>query len=237
MAGVAEMHVVVRGTFLDVRWAGPHARLRSSPPAAGRCTSRPGDAEEDGQEAAVAQIARLDAIVRSGGNPVARFVEPRSVDAQEPRPGAPSAAPPSPELLRGRGDRGGAQAAADGVAGADRGSANCAPPRSASPAAPRPSPNAPPPPASAGSAGSSGEAPVARGRPCKGKRERLQKAMAAIEQKVAEDPDLVSRGEVRLPAYFDEHPQAKVRIMAQLAEVAAAAHERIVQDEAAQRAG
>mmetsp|Transcript_97553 Transcript_97553/g.281506 ORF Transcript_97553/g.281506 Transcript_97553/m.281506 type:complete len:218 (-) Transcript_97553:218-871(-) len=63
-----------------------------------------------------------------------------------------------------------------------------------------------------------------RARPCKGKRDRLKKAMAAIQERVAENPDLLSSGSLSLPAVVDRNPQARARTLAQLAQVAAEAY-------------
>lgn len=62
-----------------------------------------------------------------------------------------------------------------------------------------------------------------RMRPCKGKRERFKRAMAAIEGKVAQNPELLDDGALVLPAFVERNPHARERIMAQLAQVAAEA--------------
>jgi len=63
-----------------------------------------------------------------------------------------------------------------------------------------------------------------RMRPCKGKRERFKRTMAAIEGKIAQNPELLSNGGLSLPAFVDRNPQARARVMAQLAQVAAGAY-------------
>eukprot|EP00429_Kryptoperidinium_foliaceum_P084267 CAMPEP_0176233934 /NCGR_PEP_ID=MMETSP0121_2-20121125/26076_1 /TAXON_ID=160619 /ORGANISM="Kryptoperidinium foliaceum, Strain CCMP 1326" /LENGTH=368 /DNA_ID=CAMNT_0017573335 /DNA_START=57 /DNA_END=1164 /DNA_ORIENTATION=+ len=65
-----------------------------------------------------------------------------------------------------------------------------------------------------------------RVRPCKGKRERFKRQMAAIERAIAEDPDLYDRGGLSLPALADRSDRARSRIMAQLQEAAAEARAR-----------
>lgn len=57
-----------------------------------------------------------------------------------------------------------------------------------------------------------------------GKRERFKRTMAAIEGKIAQNPDLLSNGGLNLPAFVDRNPQARARVMAQLAQVAADAY-------------
>lgn len=50
------------------------------------------------------------------------------------------------------------------------------------------------------------------------------RTMAAIEGKIAQNPDLLSSGGLMLPAFVDRNPQARARVMAQLAQVAADAY-------------
>lgn len=67
-----------------------------------------------------------------------------------------------------------------------------------------------------------------RVRPCKGKRERFKRQMAAIEKAISEDPDLYYQGQLSLPALADRSDRSRSRIMAQLSETAAGAYrERI----------
>jgi len=63
-----------------------------------------------------------------------------------------------------------------------------------------------------------------RMRPCKGKRERYKRTMAAIESRIAQDPDLLTSGCLNLPSFVDRSPQARERVMAQLTQVAAEAY-------------
>jgi len=233
-----EMSVSVKCTFLDVRApraSGAPERARSSPP--GRVIAERGD-----REATRAQMMRLDAIVQSSGKAGAvSHVEAQ--DATERSSGkleAPSHAQnrssDSPTLpLEMMSDGGSCSLATlDSPTSSDR----RVTPAHHHGAAARvhrtsfgdPSPSGSVTPAwrpAIGSSSRSEAAQLARGRPCKGKRERLNRAMAAIERKISEDPDLFSSGELRLPAFFEQNPPARARIMAQLAEVAAEAYRSI----------
>lgn len=51
--------------------------------------------------------------------------------------------------------------------------------------------------------------------------------MAAIEGKVAQNPELLGSGGLVLPAFVDRNPQARQRVLAQLAQVAAGSRSRI----------
>lgn len=63
---------------------------------------------------------------------------------------------------------------------------------------------------------------VTRLRPSKGKRNRVRKAVASIEEQVARDPELLSRGDLRLPKLVDLNPWARGRVSAMLAQLTAA---------------
>jgi len=65
-----------------------------------------------------------------------------------------------------------------------------------------------------------------RMRPCKGKRERLKRTMAAIEEQVAQNPGAFDKGGLNLPSFVDRNPQARARVLAHLAQVAAQAQTR-----------
>jgi len=67
---------------------------------------------------------------------------------------------------------------------------------------------------------------TARQRPCKGKRDRIKKAMEVIERKVAENPEYLDSGAFFLPALVDKNPQMRARAMAQLSQVATGACRR-----------
>lgn len=68
---------------------------------------------------------------------------------------------------------------------------------------------------------------VARKLPCKGKRERIKKALALIEGKILQDPDIFASGRFFLPPYVESDPEARARAMAHLAQVAADAYARL----------
>lgn len=63
----------------------------------------------------------------------------------------------------------------------------------------------------------------ARARPCKGKRERLKRTMLVIEGRLVDDPGLLHRGGLRLPASIDRSPRARARMMDHLECLAAEA--------------
>jgi len=62
-----------------------------------------------------------------------------------------------------------------------------------------------------------------RSRPCKGKRMRVKRQMAAIERAVVEDPRRLSCGSLKLPALIDSDCEARAAAMARLMELAAEA--------------
>lgn len=64
---------------------------------------------------------------------------------------------------------------------------------------------------------------ASRRRPCKGKRDRIKKALALIEAKVEGDPEAFDRGEFFLPPMVDCDPRGRERVLARLASVAAGA--------------
>jgi len=62
-----------------------------------------------------------------------------------------------------------------------------------------------------------------RSRPCKGKRDRMRKAVAAIESRVADDPALLETGNISVPAIIERDKRANDRVLARLVTIAAAA--------------
>lgn len=56
-------------------------------------------------------------------------------------------------------------------------------------------------------------------RPGKGKRARIRKAMASLEQQVARDPELLTSGELHVPKLVDLNPWARCRATALLAQL------------------
>lgn len=90
----------------------------------------------------------------------------------------------------------------------------------------RPCPSAEPAVGRKGSKSMTVQPEVARTRPCKGKRERIKKAMALIECKILQDLGIFSSGRFFLPPYYASDPEARARAMAHLAQVAADAYAR-----------
>lgn len=70
-----------------------------------------------------------------------------------------------------------------------------------------------------------------RPRPCKGKRDRIKKAMATIEARIAEDPDVLTSGRFFLPPHVEGKPEARSRALAQLSQVAARAYAQRLRSE------
>jgi len=63
-----------------------------------------------------------------------------------------------------------------------------------------------------------------RVRPCKGKRERVKRQLAALEQAISKDPELLAAGNLVLPALVERGEAARARVMAHLSQVAADAY-------------
>lgn len=63
-----------------------------------------------------------------------------------------------------------------------------------------------------------------RGRPCKEKRQRIKRTVALMQDKVAQDPDLLCSGQLRLPMAVVSNPKAYAISMARLAQIAADAY-------------
>lgn len=72
-------------------------------------------------------------------------------------------------------------------------------------------------------------APKTASRPCKAKRMRIKRAMAAIEERVAENPDVLSGGDFRLPPLLEQNPRTRARAMAQISEVAASSYRSVTE--------
>mmetsp|Transcript_63431 Transcript_63431/g.182591 ORF Transcript_63431/g.182591 Transcript_63431/m.182591 type:complete len:374 (+) Transcript_63431:141-1262(+) len=62
---------------------------------------------------------------------------------------------------------------------------------------------------------------AARMRPCKGKRQRIKRQIARIEEAVAADPELLVNGGLELPSLVIQNAKARARVMAALAKVPA----------------
>jgi len=74
-----------------------------------------------------------------------------------------------------------------------------------------------------------------RSRPCREKRERIRKRMAAIEGAIAQDPDLFVSGSLQLPSFADQSPRMRARVMAKLAQIATEAYRKQVQGKEGRR--
>mmetsp|Transcript_92610 Transcript_92610/g.267417 ORF Transcript_92610/g.267417 Transcript_92610/m.267417 type:complete len:248 (-) Transcript_92610:537-1280(-) len=236
MSDFAQLSMTVKNGFLDVvdmatsSTSGARRRPSSMPPAICRRAHAEGSSDPD-LEAAAAQLVRLDSIVRDGAKP-----ERLSGMSTVPSPSHAQGSPRWSSFDSGAEEEDATPTSASGSPTMQ--------PRSMDIDSFYPS---------AGSAGHAAgtcrpcafarspagckfgvscnfchlvtEHPESvRMRPCKGKRERFKRTMAAIEEKVAENPDLLSGGGLVLPAYVDRNPEAKARILAQLAQVAAEAY-------------
>mmetsp|Transcript_727 Transcript_727/g.1821 ORF Transcript_727/g.1821 Transcript_727/m.1821 type:complete len:227 (-) Transcript_727:387-1067(-) len=212
MADGANMIIVVKNTFLHVqplREDTVRFRSRSTPLVVGRgcpdyaSTELDGDRPQD--EDSFGQLARLGAILRGSGEPKVEHDASKAapVDDRPCSSESPAVGPRAPRRPSGR---------PNADAATRRGEA-------APSAAARPSVVA-----SCSATERTQLTQAARVRPCKGKRERLHKAMVAIERTISADPDVFSRGSLKLPAFFDQNPAARGRIMARLAVVAAEAY-------------
>lgn len=60
-----------------------------------------------------------------------------------------------------------------------------------------------------------------RGRPCKGKRDRVKKALAMVEARIEQNPEVFTAGGFFLPATVERDPRARARVLAQWSQVAA----------------
>jgi len=216
MDALSEMGLVVKGTFLEVRddrWSRPAGKRPSSAPAACGCRGISPRCGAKVDAAVVAQVAHLDAIIRGGvlqdeqgsmhnvGMSARLTVDPQPKHTWNKGRGAEC----SVEALGEQTPQCSLSACGDLARGSSVAALT----------------------AKMQGGGSAEEAPLPRGRPCKGKRERLNRAVASIEKRIAENPDLFSSSELRLPAFFDQNPQARARIMAQFADVAAMAYRSI----------
>jgi len=66
-------------------------------------------------------------------------------------------------------------------------------------------------------AGTRGESGEPQKRPCKGKRDRIRRALALIESKIAQDPGVFDNGEFFLPPAVDCDARERARALARLA--------------------
>lgn len=60
-----------------------------------------------------------------------------------------------------------------------------------------------------------------RGRPCKGKRDRVKKALAMVEARIQKNPEVFTAGGFFLPPAVERDPRARARVLAQWSQVAA----------------
>mmetsp|Transcript_13512 Transcript_13512/g.38951 ORF Transcript_13512/g.38951 Transcript_13512/m.38951 type:complete len:203 (-) Transcript_13512:72-680(-) len=65
--------------------------------------------------------------------------------------------------------------------------------------------------------------PAVRKRPCKGKRDRIRKALSLVRDMVARDPNLFVQGRFFLPTEIEQNAKLRARTMADLTRVAAEA--------------
>lgn len=63
-------------------------------------------------------------------------------------------------------------------------------------------------------------ASIASRRPCKGKRERIKKALAMVEARVEQAPFVFTRGDFYLPAAVENDKSARERTLAKLEDIA-----------------
>lgn len=70
-------------------------------------------------------------------------------------------------------------------------------------------------------------------RPCKGKRQRLRKILERLENRVAQDPEWLVSGNMKLPAGVEHYPQQREAVMSRLLLIAAEAFARIANSETA----
>jgi len=228
MSGLAHISIVLKNTFLDVADGhaepepGARRRHNSAPPAFWRQGSEEASGDVD-LEAAAAQLVRLDAIVRDDVRPERLANAPVGLPLAWKTPRWSSEADDEDETSTCAGSptmtEPGSPIANFSVGSAGHAAGTCRPCAFAR--------------SSAGCKFGvscsfchvvAEHSESVRMRPCKGKRERFKRTMAAIEEKVAENPDLLSSGSLTLPAFVDRDPQAKARIMAHLSQVAAEAY-------------
>lgn len=212
----AHLSMITKNTFIDVEEAQEHddsrRRSASMPPSVGRGVQ----GQQGADEVVVAQLRRLDAIVREGAKPARFEASPTRFDSQATAE-SPTRGPRWSSS--GEEEAGPMVSESPSLGSAGHAAGTCRPCAFAR--------------SSAGCKfGDScnfchlvSEHPESvRMRPCKGKRERFKRTMAAIEEQVSKNPDLLSGGGLSLPAFVDRNPQARARVMAQLAQVAAEAY-------------
>jgi len=241
MAMSSQIGVLVRRTFIDIvaQQASEHdsgrGRSCSMPPSVGRT------AQVEQPRPCLEQLTRLEAIMQgdavvpplhgtgwvlsaaSGGSSMAAAPSGRCVDGASEQVSWASLSADAGEDLSGAPTTGHGRA----PVAVQRSSDDCVPrgrlqsilPGSAGPRTSTLSV------ASCPLAG--GHAETVRPSPCKGKRDRIKKAMDMIERKVAENPDYWNSGAFFLPAFVDETPRSRAHVMAHLSQVAADACRRL----------
>lgn len=73
---------------------------------------------------------------------------------------------------------------------------------------------------------SDGHPPQVTTRPCKAKRKRLRQAVGQMEAIVAQDPDVLISGRMKLPSILEKHPKERQRAMRSLVRIASDACSR-----------